>query len=49
LLAKFLQFFEKLVAVHGFFIGLFCPNVKAKLSEIKNVATRRYGCQAIPR
>jgi hypothetical protein len=35
LLSKFLQFFEKFVAVHVCFIGLFCPNVKAKMSELE--------------
>ena len=37
LLSKFLQFLEKFVAVHVCFIGLFCPNVKAKMSEIENI------------
>ena len=35
LLTKFFQLLEKFVAVHECFIGLFCPNVKAKLSEFK--------------
>jgi hypothetical protein len=35
LLSKFLQFLEKFVAVHVCFVGLFCPNVKAKMSELE--------------
>ncbi|CAB1077632.1 hypothetical protein D1AOALGA4SA_5418 [Olavius algarvensis Delta 1 endosymbiont] len=31
--SKFLQFLEKFVAVHVCFIGLFCPDVKAKMSD----------------
>jgi hypothetical protein len=35
LLSKFFQFLEKFVAVYVCFIGLFCPNVKARMSELE--------------